>query len=203
VKKRSLHPTQQRLIEVLLNNIDDPLTIREIKDEIGASSTSVVAHHISQLEKKGHLKRNPLNPRDYHVVAKSPERQIIYLNLYGLAQCGPRGSFLDGNPIDRLAIPSRLVSFPAEEAFLVQAKGDSMAPRINHRDLVIARRNNDVESGRVVVCVNDGEALIKKLVKERNRYILYSTNPKHPPFLAANNFKIVGEIKAIISHTVQ
>jgi repressor LexA len=203
VKKRSLHPTQQRLIEVLLNNIDDPLTIREIKDEIGASSTSVVAHHISQLEKKGYLKRNPLNPRDYHVVAKSPERQIIYLNLYGLAQCGPRGSFLDGNPIDRLAIPSRLVSFPAEEAFLVQAKGDSMAPRINHGDLVIARRNNDVESGRVVVCVNDGEALIKKLVKERNRYILYSTNPKHPPFLAANNFKIVGEIKAIISHTVQ
>lgn len=203
MKKRSLHPTQQRLIEVLLNNIDDPLTIREIKDEIGASSTSVVAHHISQLEKKGYLKRNPLNPRDYHVVAKSPERQIIYLNLYGLAQCGPRGSFLDGNPIDRLAIPSRLVSFPAEEAFLVQAKGDSMAPRINHGDLVIARRNNDVESGRVVVCVNDGEALIKKLVKERNRYILYSTNPKHPPFLAANNFKIVGEIKAIISHTVQ
>ncbi len=78
-----------------------------------------------------------------------------------------------------------------------------MAPRINHGDLVIARRNNSVESGRVVVCVNDGEALIKKLVKERNRYILYSTNPKHPPFLAANNFKIVGEIKAIISHTVQ
>jgi repressor LexA len=201
--KRTLHPVQKKLLEILLNNVEDPLTIREIRDQIDVSSTSVVAHHISQLEKKGYLKRNPHNPRDYHILSEGPERQIVYLNLFGLAQCGPHGSFLDGNPLDRIAIPSRLVCFPADEAFLVQAKGDSMAPRINHGDLVIARQTEDADSGRVVVCVNDGEALIKRLQKEGDHFILCSSNPKHPPFLAAEDFRIVGEVKAIMSHNVQ
>jgi repressor LexA len=131
-----------------------------------------------------------------------PERQFAYLNLYGLAQCGPEGSILDGNPIDRVAVPSRLLSFPAVEAFLVQAKGDSMAPRINDGDLVITRRTNVVDSGRIVVCVNNGEALIKRLQREPNHCILVSSNPKHLPFSASSDFRIVGEVRAVMSHKV-
>lgn len=201
--KKLLHPVQKKLIDVLLNNIDEPLTIREMQELLGVSSTSVVAHHLGQLEKRGYLKRNPHNPRDYQVLSDGPERGFTYLNLYGLAQCGPQGSILDGNPLDRIAIPPRLISFPSDEAFLVQAKGDSMAPRINDGDLVIARKIEDADSGRVVVCINEGEALIKKLQKERDRYILFSSNPKYAPFLAADDFRIVGEVKAIMSHNVQ
>lgn len=201
--KKLLHPVQKKLIDVLLNNIDEPLTIREMQELLGVSSTSVVAHHLGQLEKRGYLKRNPHNPRDYQVLSDGPERRFTYLNLYGLAQCGPQGSILDGNPLDRIAIPPRLISFPSDEAFLVQAKGDSMAPRINDGDLVIARKIEDADSGRVVVCINEGEALIKKLQKERDRYILFSSNPKYAPFLAADDFRIVGEVKAIMSHNVQ
>lgn len=187
-----------------MENAEAPLTIREIQDELGVSSTSVVVHHIKQLEKRGYLKRNPYNPRDYHVISHSPEREFAYINLYGLAQCGPNGSILDGNPIDRVPIPAQLMSFPFFEAFLVQARGDSMAPRINNRDLVIARKTDSVESGRVVVCVNDGEALIKQLHREPDRNILISTNPKYPPFSASStDFRIVGEVKAVMSHKVQ
>jgi repressor LexA len=201
--KKSLHPVQKKLIDVLLNNIEEPLTIREMQDLLRVSSTSVVAHHLCQLEKRGYLKRNPHNPRDYHVLSKGPERRIIHLNLYGLAQCGPHGSILDGNPLDRISVPSRLVSFPADDAFLVQAKGDSMTPRISDGDLVVVRKTEDTDSGRVVVCINEGEALIKKLQKERDRCILISSNPNHPPFLAGDDFRIVGEVKAIMSHNVQ
>jgi repressor LexA len=204
VGKKNLHPVQKRLIDLLLDNVDEPLTIREMQELLDVSSTSVVAHHLGQLEKRGYLKRNPHNPRrDYHVLSDGPERRIIHLNLYGLAQCGPHGSILDGNPLDRIAIPSRLLSFPADQAFLVQAKGDSMAPRINDGDLVIARKTEDADNGRVVVCVNDGEALIKKLQREGDRCILFSSNPKHAPFLASDDFRIVGEVKAIMSQTVQ
>ena len=97
-----------------------------------------------------------------------------------------------------------MISFPALEAFLVQAKGDSMGPRINDGDLVIARKTNAVDSGRVVVCVNDGEALIKRLQREPDRNILVSANPKYPPFSASStDFRIVGEVKAVMSHKVQ
>src|SRR5688572_12844805 len=114
---RQLHPVQTRLLKLLADNADAPLTIRELKDSVGVSSTSVVAHHLTQLQRKGYLKRNPHNPRDYHVIGDNPERPFTYLNLYGLAQCGPSGSILDDNPIDRVPIPQQLISFSSEEAF--------------------------------------------------------------------------------------
>ena len=162
---KKLHPAQQRLIDLLKENIDDPLTIRELQDELALSSPSLVYHHIQQLEKKGYLRRNPLNPKDYQILADSPEKQVTYLNLYGLAQCGPNGSIFDGNPIERIPISSKILGFPSSEAFMVKAKGDSMAPRINEKDLVVARKTNDAENGDVVVCVNNGETLIKKIQK--------------------------------------
>jgi len=204
VSRQELHPIQERLIKILLDNADDPLTISALQQLLRVSSKSVVVHHLRQLEKKGHLKRNPHNPRDYHIMSDGPERQFTYLNLYGLAYCGPHGSMLDGNPLDRIPIPTRMIAFPAKDAFLVQAKGDSMAPRINNGDLVIARRTDVVDNGRVVICVNDGEAIIKKLQKEVHSCLLVSTNPKYPPFSASTeDFRIVGEVKAVMSHNVQ
>ena len=200
---RSLHRVQQHLLRLLVDNADDPLTISQMQDLLNVSSKSVVVHHLRQLEKHGYLKRNPHNPRDYHVLSDGPERQFIYLNLYGLVRCGPDGSLLDGNPLDRIPIPSRLLSFPAVDAFLVKAKGDSMTPRICDGDLVVARKTDVADDGRVVVCINKGEALIKKLRKESARCILFSTNPKYAPFSAAEDFRIVGEVKAVMSHNVQ
>lgn len=174
-----------------------------MQEILGVSSTSVVAHHLKQLEKNGYLKKNPYNPRDYQVIKGSPEKQITYLNLYGLAHCGPNGSILDGSPIDRIAISTKLLTFPSSEAFMVKAKGDSMIPKINEGDFIIAKDNRNPENGSIVVCVNDGEALIKKIRiekdKNKKRYILISLNPKYPPFLAKDDFRVEGEVKGIIS----
>lgn len=199
---KELHPIQKKLLDILINNIEDPLTIREIQGMLNASSTSVVAHHISQLEKKGYLKRNPLNPKDYHILKDGPEKQIVYLSLYGLAHCGARGSILGGIPIDRIPLSAKLISFPASEAFMVKAKGDSMEPLIHDADLVIARKSISAENGRIVVCINNGEALIKKIKRESRNTILISLNSDHPPFLASKHFRIEGEVKGIITSRV-
>lgn len=202
MKGEMLHPQQKKLLDLLANNNDGLLTIREMQEEIGASSTSVVAHHIAQLEKKGYLKRNPYNPQDYQVM-NEPEKQVAYLNLYGLAHCGPKGDILDGNPVERIPIPTRLLSFPSSDGFLVRAKGDSMSPKINDGDLVIARRADDVDSGRIAVCVNNGQTLIKKITKEKRSNILESINSDlFPPFTASNDFRVVGEVRGIISNRV-
>lgn len=203
MKGKKLHPTQKKLLDILIKNIDDQLSIRDMQEILGISSTSVVAHHLKQLEKRGYLKKNPNNPRDYQVVNGSPEKQITYLNLYGLAHCGPNGFILDGNPIDRIPVSTRMLSFPSSEAFMVKAKGDSMAPKINEGDFVIVKKNHNPESGSIVACVNNGEALIKKIRiekdKNKKRYILISLNPKYPPFLAKDDFRIEGEVRGIIT----
>jgi len=197
---KKLHPTQKKIIELLKKSIDDPLTIREIQDILDVSSTSIVAHHIKQLEKKGYLKRNPDDSRDYQILSESPEKLITYLNLYGLARCGKRGSILDSNPVERIPIASQLVTFPTAEAFMVKAKGDSMQPKIHEDDFVIVRKTNNVEDSSIVVCINDGEALIKRFKRENGDIILISENQKYSPFLANQDFRIEGEVKGVITN---
>lgn len=199
---KALHPVQSKLLDLLIINIDDPLTIREIQEALGLSSTSVVAHHLTQLEKKGLLKRNPNYSKDYQILSNSPEKRISYLNLYGMAQCGPNGSLLDGSPIDRIPVSTRLIPFPAAEAFMVKARGRSMQPKINDGDLVIARKTNNIDNEKIVVCVNNGEVLIKKVRKEKNNIILISLNQSFPPFLANRSFRVEGEVRSIISNKI-
>lgn len=102
---------QQKLLQQLKSNSAEPLTIRELQELLDVSSTSVVVHHLQQLERKGFIKRNPSNPRDFHVMEDGPEPDVAWLNVYGLAHCGPGGSILDGTPVDRIAISARLLSF--------------------------------------------------------------------------------------------
>ena len=205
---KKLHPTQQKLIDLLKMNIDDPLTIRELQDLLNISSTSLVHHHIGQLIDKGYLRRNPSNPQDYQVLSDSPEKSIAYLNIYGMAQCGPNGSILDGNPVDRIKISSKALGFPAAEAFAVKARGDSMTPKINAGDLVIAQKSNHPNDGDIVVCVNKGEALIKKLQKivhgpsKGTTINLISLNEKHKPFVAVEDFRVEGIVRGIFSYNV-
>jgi len=52
MKNKNLHPIQKKLLNLLIKNIDDPLTIRDMMEILDVSSTSVIAHHLTQLEKK-------------------------------------------------------------------------------------------------------------------------------------------------------
>jgi repressor LexA len=197
---KELHPTQEKLLKALKQNIADPLTIRELQVKLDISSPSVVYHHLQQLERKGYLRRNPANPKDYQILADSPDKKITYLNLYGLAQCGPRGSILDGTPTDRIPISTQILGFSSTEAFMVKAKGESMLPKIHDGDLVIARKSKSAENGDIVVCINNSEALIKKIHNEKKKTILLSLNQSYSPIFANDDFRIEGVVRGIISY---
>ncbi len=155
---------------------------------------------MQKLEQKGYLKRNPQNPRDYQVF-KNPEKTVIYLNLYGFAQCGRSGTILDGNPIDRIPLASRLLKFPSDQGFIVKAKGDSMEPKIMEGDLIIAQKSTNAENGDIIVCVYNEEVLIKKIFRQNNHISLISLNSeKHPPIFVTEYFKIEGIVKNIINY---
>jgi repressor LexA len=196
---QSLHDSQEKLLKLLKKHETDPLTMRELQEELGLSSPSVVLHHIRQLEEKGYLRRNPSNPRDYQILADGKDKKIAYINLYGLAHCGPRGTCLDGDPVERIPISTKILGFSSAEAFLVRAKGKSMMPKIHPNDLVIGKRSNTAENGEVVVCVNDGEALIKRIQKSDKQIILVSENLEFKPFIASDDFRIEGIVRGVLS----
>lgn len=200
---KELHDKQKKLIRLLLDNIGDPLTMKELAEQLEVASTSVVHHHITQLEKKGLLTRDPNNPSNYQIKSEEQEKQVAYLNLYGMAQCGPNGSILSGNPEDRIPVSTSLLNFPSRDAFLVRARGDSMVPRINPGDLVIARKTFEPINGQIVVCVNDGVALIKKIqILASNAILLHSFNPEVGT-LEAKDFRVEGVVKGIAFRAIQ
>ena len=68
------------------------------------------------------------------------------------------------------------------EHFALQIKGDSMEPRIKDGDVVIVRRQSDVDSGQIaIVMVNGDDATCKKYVKHDNGISLLSMNPAYSP----------------------
>lgn len=85
--------------------------------------------------------------------------------------------------------------------FALQIKGDSMEPRIRAGDVVIVRKQSDVESGQIaIVLVNGDEATCKKYVKHDNGISLVSFNSAYSPmFYTANEaeqkpVRIIGRV---------
>lgn len=64
--------------------------------------------------------------------------------------------------------------------FALQIKGDSMEPKISDGDVVIVRKQPDVENGEIaIVLVNGDEATIKKVQKFTGGINLVPSNPAY------------------------
>lgn len=193
-----LHPKQSALLNLLREHQEEPLTVRELKSELDVSSTSVVTYHLKQLEEKGYLKRNPEKPRDYVLLSPEKSKTVAYVPIYGAAECGLDGDFLSGEVLDMMPIAPKMINFPAEEAFVVEASGSSMTPMIEEGDYVIARKSNAPQNGDIVICTNEGAVLVKKYHKDTSGVMLQSLNFDFPPFLAEEDFHVQGVVKRVI-----
>jgi repressor LexA len=68
------------------------------------------------------------------------------------------------------------------EFFALQVRGDSMEPRMKEKDVVIVRKQSDVECGDVAVVMANGEdATIKIIKKHENGISLIANNPMYAP----------------------
>ncbi len=66
------------------------------------------------------------------------------------------------------------------EFFALQIKGNSMEPRILEGDVVIVKKQNDVESGEIaVVLVDSMNATVKKVIKKGTSLSLVPFNPNY------------------------
>lgn len=73
------------------------------------------------------------------------------------------------------------------EYFGLQIKGDSMEPKISSGDIVIVRKQPDVESGEVaVVLVNGDDSTVKRVKKSAAGITLIANNPAYDPVFYSN-----------------
>lgn len=73
------------------------------------------------------------------------------------------------------------------EYFGLQIKGHSMEPKISDGDVVIVRRQPDVDSGDIaVVLVNGDDATVKRIKKSPQGVTLIPSNPAYEPMYYTN-----------------
>ena len=84
------------------------------------------------------------------------------------------------------------------EYFALKIKGDSMEPRICEGDVVIVRKQDDVESGDIaIVMVNGNDATIKRLLKYQDGIRLMPSNPTYDPIYFTNQEILEKPVKVI------
>lgn len=86
----------------------------------------------------------------------------------------------------------------------LKVKGDSMSPVLIEDDIVIIKKQEDFESGDIVVAlINGDEATIKKGRKSDNSIVLQPLNPNYEPLIFTNEemksipVKIIGIVKQL------
>jgi repressor LexA len=200
---RPIHPLQQKLLNELrrLSGTDEGYTYRDLMKKIGASSTSQVSHHLTQLEQKGLLKRDPDNSQDFTLIDEA-EDAFSFLPLLALASCG-KGLENEQHVIERIPVRSSFIPTQIKDTFLILADGDSMKPRINHKDIVLVEKYSEGKHnplGKVVVCEENSECKIKQYSKSGGDIVLVSFNEKYPPYVVKNpdNFKIHGIVRGVL-----
>lgn len=88
------------------------------------------------------------------------------------------------------------------EYFYSRAHGDSMInARIFDGDLVLIRKQPDVEDGEIAAVLINGDVYLKRIYKRDNSIILQSENPAFPPQIVNplnTECLIIGKLKKVI-----
>lgn len=122
----------------------------------------------------------------------------VTINVYGSVAAGIPLEMIE-DIVDTEEITEDLAR--TGEFFGLRIKGDSMTPTICDGDIVIVRRQDDAESGDIVIAtINGDEATCKRLRKYKEGIELISVNPSYSTFEFSNEeiyekpVKIIGKV---------
>ncbi len=107
--------------------------------------------------------------------------RMVKIPVLGVVKAG-YDYLAEENYIGSIEIESKLAE--SGELFALKVKGDSMSPVFIEDDIVIIRKQDDFESGDIVVAiVNGNEATIKKGKKTENSILLQPLNTNYEPLI--------------------
>jgi repressor LexA len=196
----TLTKRQKELLDFLAMYIQDhgfAPTLDETGKHFGLTSLATVHKHLTNLERKGLIRRRSGLSRALEVVPQSKRRDAVELPLLGLAAAGtPIEALLDD---EKITVPEHLVRRP--QTYALKVSGDSMRDDgILNGDVVIVESRQTAESGETVVAVLGGEATVKRFHREGGgRVRLQPANERVPPIVCGEgDLEIRGVVVALM-----
>jgi len=194
---------QMRTLKAIRKFVDQrgfPPTSAELGEMLNITNAS--AHdQISQLVRKGYLKREPGKARGLTIVREpvSTVLGLVSVPIVGRVAAG-LPILADENVIGEVLVESSVVS--GGRFFALEVQGDSMRDAgINEGDTLIVRQQQVSESGDIVVALLEDEATVKRLYINNDRIELRPENTRYKPITIGpdDDLRIVGRVVAVRS----
>lgn len=192
---------QKQVLDFVRVFIDDKgysPTLEEIKKRLRLSAVSTVHQHINTLIDKGYIKKFDNLARAIEINNSSEEitNNFVEIPLLGMIAAG--------EPIEAIEIPET-ISVPKEltssqgRHYALKVRGDSMQDAgIFDSDTVIIREQPIVDNGEIgVAIINDNEATLKRIYKEKNGFRLQPANENYKP-IRVKELQIRGRVTGVL-----
>ncbi|MBU2523773.1 transcriptional repressor LexA [Patescibacteria group bacterium] len=154
-------------------------SLEEIKRKFKFASVSTAHYHVKKLQEARLLKKEYNKPRS---MSAARQKTAIEIPLVGVIAAG--------EPIEAIESSSETITLARDEIgttgrhYALRVAGNSMIDEgIYDGDTVVIRQQETAYDGQTVVAIiDDNEATLKKLYREKDRFRLQPANPTLFPF---------------------
>jgi len=196
---RELTEIQKKILEHLIDQIKGkgiPPTLAEVAKYFGYKNRATVQQHLSAIEKKGYIRKNPKLSRAIELTLE--DKFFVPRPVLGEVAAGnPLTIYPDA--IDTIDLPT--IARMPKDSFLLRVKGDSLKDAyIFSGDIVIVNPNLEPKNGQIVAAILDDAAVVKRFYKKKNEIELVSENPDYEPIVIDKkygSFNIVGIVVGV------
>ena len=180
-----------------------PPTVREIAQGLEYKSPNNVRQHLRLIEQKGFIRLLAGKARGIEITSfeeNVPDEidEGVAVPLIGAVAAGKPITAIEN--VDGYLTLDKSI-FKGEGLFALRIKGDSMnGMGILNGDIVVVRKKSTAEHGEVVVVIIDGDATLKRFIKEGSKILLRAENPAYSDIVlsSSSSIQIAGKLVGVI-----
>ena len=197
---QNLTKKQKQVFDFISNYISEngiSPTIEEIRKKLKLKAVSTIHEHINSLKEKGYLSKSENSSRSISLIKE----------IKSILEIPVLGEIAAGSPIEAIEDIEDTISIinpnieTTEGYYALRVAGESMIDEgIFDGDIVIIKKQSVAENGQTVVAiVDENEATLKKLYKEKTRFRLEPRNQNMLPFYR-KEVEVRGVVIQVISN---
>ena len=180
-------------------------SFEEIGEGMGLSSLATVHKHLTNLEKKGMLKRDYNRSRSIDVIPpRHAKTRLKEMAIESSMELPLRGKIAAGRLVESVE-QNETISLNdvtrAKDVFVLQVTGDSMQDEhIVDGDYVMVEKIRTANNGDIVVALVEGsDTTLKRLYKEGDRIRLQPSNAAMQPIMVpAHSVQVQGRVIGVL-----
>ncbi len=178
-------------------------SFEEIGSGLGLSSLATVHKHITNLEKKGLLKRDYNRSRSIDLLPPKGKMKAVMAAAAGI-ELPLLGRIAAGRPVEAFENQQTisLTDFAkSKDVFVLEVRGESMQDEaILDGDYILVEKTSVARNGEIVVALVDGtETTLKRIYKEGEKVRLQPSNAAMQPIIVpAQAVAIQGRVIGVL-----